>query len=42
MNKVIIKLKEIIIMIIPQIHNLPDVVYIRWMNRDYFIDKDKR
>lgn len=42
MDKVIIKLKEIIIMIIPQIHNLPDVVYIRWMNRDYFIDKDKR
>ena len=42
MNKVIIKLKEIIIMIIPNIHNLLDVVYIRWMNRDFFIDKDKR
>ena len=25
--------------LIPSIHNLPEVIYIRWMDRDWYIEK---
>ena len=33
------KLNSFIFFITPHIHNLPQVIYIKWMNREYFIPK---
>ena len=32
-------LKILVNKIIPSIHNLPQVIYIRWMDRDWYIRK---
>lgn len=34
------KLKKRIIFMIPKIHNLPEVIYIRWLDNEYFILKN--
>ena len=34
-------LKILVNKIIPSIHNLPQVIYIRWMDRDWYIRKIK-
>ena len=33
------EIKIFIFSILPSIHNLSDVIYIRWMNRDWYIEK---
>ena len=33
------KIKYWMIKIIPSVHNLPQVIYIRWMDRDWYITK---
>ncbi len=40
MEKIIKDIKLLIGRSIPSIHNLPQVVYIRWMDRDWYIRKD--
>lgn len=34
------RIKYWIIKIVPSIHNLPQVIYIRWMDRDWYIRKE--
>lgn len=34
------RIKYWMIKIIPSIHNLPQVIYIRWMDRDWYIRKE--
>ena len=33
------ELKMLMSKLIPNIHNLPQVIYIRWLNRDWYIKK---
>lgn len=41
MDKFKRKLERLLWYIIPRIDNLPDVIYIRWLNRELFISKYK-
>ena len=37
---IFVKLKTMINKIIPKVHNLPQVIYVRWMDKDWFIKKN--
>ena len=39
--KIINELKIFLYGLIPSVHNLQQVIYIRWMDRDWYIRKDQ-
>ncbi len=39
MNKIIKRIKELLFVLVPRVYVLPDVIYVNWLNKEFFINR---